>query len=81
MSNATLPADQLRIIRHSLGLAQADVPYRNSYCAPDAGPIRETLESMADAGLMRRGVADLGGVRFFHVTPAGAAAAGVELPR
>lgn len=74
--------EQTEIIRHSLGLTNPRAkgkPYRNHYCA-DAEDQR--LEPLVEAGLMRRGgIINEGRNRYYHVTAAGAAAVGSELPK
>jgi hypothetical protein len=76
---------QADIIRHSLGYDYPDKirrnrgPYRNYYCAGN-GSI--ALEAMVAQGWMNRGsVINDGKDRYYHVTDAGAAAAGVAMPQ
>ncbi|WP_431860216.1 hypothetical protein [Azospirillum sp.] len=80
VTTMALRPEERDIIRNALGLLHAKRPYRNHYCAPVSGSTRELLEGMADAGLMQRGRTQEGGTRYFHVTDAGAAAAGYTLP-
>lgn len=70
------------IIQHALGVLHAPQkrPFRNHYLGPAGGDIRTLLETMAVGGLMRRGRAQDDGMQLFHVTDAGAAAAGTHLP-
>jgi hypothetical protein len=80
VTTMALRREEHDVIHNALGLLHAKTPYRNHYCAPRCGPTRDLLEGMADAGLMQRGRELEGGMRFFHVTDAGAQAAGYTLP-
>lgn len=81
MNSRPSPTDrEAAIIRSALGLLYAKKPYRNHYCAPAGGEVRDLLESMADRGLVERGCQQPSGLRFYFVTEAGAASCGHQLP-
>jgi DNA-binding HxlR family transcriptional regulator len=46
-----VPVEQIRILRHSLGLMRSSTAYRNSYAAAS---MTHELQSLVDAGLMQR---------------------------
>lgn len=74
-----LTQDQIHDIKHALGLNGGHVqPFRNYYCAE---PDDENMAALVTAGMMKRGRTIPGGLVAFHVTEAGAAAVGAELPK
>lgn len=80
----TLTDDERSILLHSLGVEyprgkRKPKPYRNYYCAEihDA-----RLPALVQKGLMQAGrVINDGRDQYFHVTEAGAAAVGHQLPK
>lgn len=73
-----MDAELLDDIKHALGInGGRKTPYRNHYAAE---PEDANMLKLVAAGLMRRGRAIPGGLTYFHVTEAGAAAVGSKLP-
>lgn len=70
--------DDADTLRHSLGIVgRKKQPSRNFYATEPDDP---QITRLAEAGLMRRGRNIPGGLVYFHVTEAGAAAVGAKLP-
>lgn len=68
-----LTSEQVRTLKHSLGLDRAKESYRNHYAAPPEGD--SVCESLVTLGLMRKGdtVKAGYGCQMYHVTAAGEA--------
>ncbi|TWT48202.1 hypothetical protein KOR42_39920 [Thalassoglobus neptunius] len=73
------PPEYLTILRHMLGANSSRPGYRNHYCAEVNSASHSTLLDMAMIGLVKPGrIINQGADRYFHATPAGMAAVGVE---
>lgn len=73
-TDGKLTAEQLRMIRHALGVREArprSGGFRNHYAPPDACPLADDL---VELGYMERG-APYRGTTYLHVTETGAKAA------
>ncbi|MDB5373450.1 MAG: hypothetical protein JWP04_2092 [Belnapia sp.] len=73
----SIDPEALGVLRQALGLDRAAMPYRNHFPAPDDDPV---LLGLVRQGLMAIGQSVPGGLRLFHVTPAGARRIGSPLP-
>ena len=69
-----LPADQVTVLRHALGLDRRAAAYRNHFCADVGHTDWAALQALVQAGLMvqRRSAISAGWI--FFVTDAGRAA-------
>ena len=73
--------DQRQVIRHSLGLDWAKLPYRNHFAADAEHYDYPAVLACVNEGLMYLGHTDQNGMMFFHVTESGARAVGTSLPK
>jgi hypothetical protein len=81
MSETTaLDDEDLAILEHALGLDQQDEPYRRYYVAPLCTSWFDQCERLTEIGLMVPFGEPDGCGQTFHVTHAGAAQIGVQLP-
>lgn len=75
MSKVELNETQDHIIRHSLGITNGRIVYRNHFAVSDGSDDHRTILELVEMGLMERGRTS-STLIFFHVTPAGYRAVG-----
>ena len=76
-------AEQVHILRHSLGLTYGDTIYRNHFVTGEGSDDHPHCMALVEAGLMRRTEpnAATGGMDLFRVTEAGKAVAVAHSPK